>query len=194
MRTALSWLLPALVLLLLVTVVGFRTTDPRAMVRIKTAPQVWSVVGPNIAEVDAGLPLSALYAGALLMTLAGAFVLIWATSQQARTRPHESALAKATEDKAHVTLAASDAWRACSSALRSEAASPAMLRAHRAVLPPGTLVVPTGGIERDTIRPWLEAGAAGVGLGSSLYRPGRGAGEVGERAAALVAAARAART
>ena len=76
----------------------------------------------------------------------------------------------------------------------SEAASPAVLKAHRAVLPPGTQVVPTGGIERDTIRPWLEAGAAGVGLGSSLYRPGRSASEVGERAAALVAAARAART
>lgn len=76
----------------------------------------------------------------------------------------------------------------------SEAASPAVLRAHRAVLPPGTPVVPTGGIERDTIRPWLEAGAAGVGLGSSLYRPGRGANEVGERAAALVAEAHSART
>ena len=72
----------------------------------------------------------------------------------------------------------------------AEAASPAVLKAHRAVLPPETLVVPTGGIERDAIRPWLEAGAAGVGLGSSLYRPGRSASEVGKRAAALVAAER----
>jgi len=75
----------------------------------------------------------------------------------------------------------------------AEAASPAVLKAHRAVLPPETPVVPTGGIERDAIGAWLEAGAAGVGLGSGLYRPGRSASEVGERAVALVTAARAAR-
>lgn len=72
----------------------------------------------------------------------------------------------------------------------AEAASPSVLRAQRAVLPAAIPVVPTGGIGESTIRAWIEAGANGVGLGSSLYRPGLNPNEVGERAAALVAAAR----
>lgn len=54
----------------------------------------------------------------------------------------------------------------------AEAASPAMLRALLAVLPKGTAVLPVGGVEPDTIPAWKQAGAAGFGVGSSLYRPG----------------------
>ena len=72
----------------------------------------------------------------------------------------------------------------------AEAASPAVLKAMRAVLPKEVPVVPTGGIEPQAIRAWLAAGAAGVGLGSCLYRPGMPAAEVGRRAAIAVAAAR----
>lgn len=75
----------------------------------------------------------------------------------------------------------------------AEAASPAMLKAVLAVLPGGTRVLPVGGIDVATIAPWLDAGAAGFGLGSALYKAGRAAVEVGQRAAALVAAIRARR-
>ena len=68
----------------------------------------------------------------------------------------------------------------------AEAASPAVLRALRAVLPPGTLVLPVGGMAADTIGPWRAAGAGGFGIGSSLYKPGDAAALVGERARALV--------
>jgi 2-dehydro-3-deoxyphosphogalactonate aldolase len=74
----------------------------------------------------------------------------------------------------------------------AEAASPAMLKALRAVLPAHAPVVPTGGIEPAAIPSWLAAGAAGIGLGSGLYRPGRTAREVAMRAATAVAAARSA--
>jgi 2-dehydro-3-deoxyphosphogalactonate aldolase len=74
----------------------------------------------------------------------------------------------------------------------AEAASPAVLKAHRAVLPAPTLVIPTGGVTLELVRTWLDAGADGLGLGSSLYRPGRSASAVGERAAAFVAAVAAA--
>jgi 2-dehydro-3-deoxyphosphogalactonate aldolase len=49
----------------------------------------------------------------------------------------------------------------------AEAASPAVLRSMRAVLPAGTAVLPVGGIDAGNMKPWLEAGAAGFGIGSS---------------------------
>jgi 2-dehydro-3-deoxyphosphogalactonate aldolase len=54
----------------------------------------------------------------------------------------------------------------------AEASSPAVLKAIRAVLPKGTLVLPVGGIGAANMAAWVEAGAAGFGLGSSLYRVG----------------------
>jgi 2-dehydro-3-deoxyphosphogalactonate aldolase len=73
----------------------------------------------------------------------------------------------------------------------AEAANPATLRAIRAILPPGTLVVPVGGIAPDNIPVWHEAGAAGYGIGSSIYKLGDTQEIVGRKAAALVAACRA---
>jgi 2-dehydro-3-deoxyphosphogalactonate aldolase len=70
----------------------------------------------------------------------------------------------------------------------AEQASPAVLKAWRAVLPPGTAVLPVGGIAPDTMQPWLAAGAAGFGIGSSLYAPGRAADDVGARAQAFARA------
>lgn len=76
----------------------------------------------------------------------------------------------------------------------AELASPAGLRALRAVLPAATAVFPVGGIDASAFPAWLAAGARGFGLGSSLYRPGDPPEVVGARAAALVAAFEAART
>ena len=54
----------------------------------------------------------------------------------------------------------------------AEAASPAVLRAMRAVLPAGTAVLPVGGIDAGNIAAWRAAGAAGFGIGSAIYKPG----------------------
>ncbi|MDR3509064.1 MAG: 2-dehydro-3-deoxy-6-phosphogalactonate aldolase, partial [Caulobacteraceae bacterium] len=70
----------------------------------------------------------------------------------------------------------------------AEGASPAVLKAMRAVLPSQVPVFPVGGIEPDGLSPWLTAGAAGFGIGSALFKPGRTPAEVGERAARFVAA------
>ena len=67
----------------------------------------------------------------------------------------------------------------------AEAASPAVLRALLAVLPKGTAVLPVGGMAADTIPGWTAAGAAGFGVGSSIYRPGDDAAAVGAKARAL---------
>ncbi|MBB2963502.1 2-dehydro-3-deoxy-6-phosphogalactonate aldolase [Methylobacterium sp. R2-1] len=76
----------------------------------------------------------------------------------------------------------------------AEAASPAVLKAMRAVLPEGTAILPVGGIGPAEIAPYWAAGAAGFGLGSSLYNPGRSAAEIRDRAAAMTEVMRAVRT
>jgi len=70
----------------------------------------------------------------------------------------------------------------------AEAASPAVVKALLAVLPPGTALLPVGGMSAETVGPWRAAGAAGFGIGGSLYRPGDKPEVVGERARALRAA------
>ena len=73
----------------------------------------------------------------------------------------------------------------------AEASNPAALRGMLAVLPAGTLVLPVGGIEAATMPAWRQAGAAGFGIGSALYRAGDAAEAVGAKAAGLMAALRA---
>lgn len=69
----------------------------------------------------------------------------------------------------------------------AEAASPAMLRAIRAVFPPGTMVLPVGGIDAAGMAQWRAAGAAGFGIGSAIYRPGDSATTVAAKARTLLA-------
>ena len=54
----------------------------------------------------------------------------------------------------------------------AEVLGPPMLKALKAVLPKGTLVVPVGGISEKSIPQWIAAGANGFGAGSSIYAPG----------------------
>ncbi len=70
----------------------------------------------------------------------------------------------------------------------AEGGSPAMLRALRAVLPPGTMVLPVGGMDAGSMAAWRDAGAAGFGIGSAIYRPGDTAAAVAGKAAILLAA------
>lgn len=81
------------------------------------------------------------------------------------------------------------AIRAGATALKlfpAEGATPAVLKAQLAVLPKHIPVMAVGGIKPDSMRPWLEAGAAGFGLGGGLYRPGQSPAETLERARAYV--------
>ena len=68
------------------------------------------------------------------------------------------------------------AIRAGATALKlfpAEAASPAVLKAQLAVIPRHVPVLAVGGIKPDNMRPWLDAGASGFGLGGGLYQPGQ---------------------
>jgi 2-dehydro-3-deoxyphosphogalactonate aldolase len=57
-----------------------------------------------------------------------------------------------------------------------------MLTRLRAVLPKGTLMLPVGGVDAETIPVWREVGADGYGVGSMLYRPGDTGKEVAANA------------
>ena len=72
----------------------------------------------------------------------------------------------------------------------AEGASPGVLKAQLAVIPRGVPVMAVGGISPDNMRPWLDAGASGFGLGSGLYKPGQSAAETLEKARAYVAGVR----
>jgi len=63
---------------------------------------------------------------------------------------------------------------------------PETVSAWRSVLPDDTILMPVGGIDADSMDVFLDAGADGFGLGSSLYQPGMSAAEVGERARNII--------
>jgi 2-dehydro-3-deoxyphosphogalactonate aldolase len=98
----------------------------------------------------------------------------------------------AAADKGYVALpgiatpteafAALDAGAAALKLFPAEAASPAVLKAIRAILPKDTRVLPVGGIVPELMADWRKAGAAGFGLGSALFAPGMTAADVGARA------------
>jgi 2-dehydro-3-deoxyphosphogalactonate aldolase len=70
----------------------------------------------------------------------------------------------------------------------AEGAGPSVLKAIKAVLPPSIPVFPVGGVTPGAMRAYREAGAAGFGIGSAIYRPGVTAEEAHERALTFVRA------
>ena len=72
----------------------------------------------------------------------------------------------------------------------AEAATPAVLKAQRAVLPKNLPLLVVGGVSATTMQPWIDAGASGFGLGSGIYKPGQTPVEVVAQARAYIAALR----
>ncbi|TWR86772.1 2-dehydro-3-deoxy-6-phosphogalactonate aldolase [Pseudomonas saxonica] len=68
----------------------------------------------------------------------------------------------------------------------AEQMGPAVVKAWLAVLPAGTLLIPVGGITPDNMQVFLDAGVAGFGLGSGLFKPGLTPQEVAVRAKAYM--------
>jgi 2-dehydro-3-deoxyphosphogalactonate aldolase len=64
----------------------------------------------------------------------------------------------------------------------AEAVPPAVVKAWRAVLPKDAIVVPVGGIKPDNMKPYVDAGANGFGLGSALFTPAMSVDEIGRKA------------
>ncbi|WP_057461168.1 2-dehydro-3-deoxy-6-phosphogalactonate aldolase [Pseudovibrio sp. POLY-S9] len=68
----------------------------------------------------------------------------------------------------------------------AELCPPSIIKAMLAVLPKGTRVLPVGGVDADNIAEYMAVGAAGAGIGSSLFKPGDSPDQVRQRAQALV--------
>ncbi len=75
----------------------------------------------------------------------------------------------------------------------AEIMPPAAVKALRAVLPPSVRILAVGGIEPATMAGYWQAGAAGFGIGSALFRPGKPLADIAADAGVFVAAMRALR-
>jgi len=76
----------------------------------------------------------------------------------------------------------------------AEMASPKVIKAMRAVLPPDAKLIIVGGVNADNMQDFLTAGADGFGIGSALFKPGRSESEIRTAADGQVAVLHAARS
>jgi 2-dehydro-3-deoxyphosphogalactonate aldolase len=70
----------------------------------------------------------------------------------------------------------------------AEAASSKTVKAWKAVLPREVNIHAVGGVTPANMKEWAEAGCAGFGIGSNIYKPGMSANDVSKAARDFVAA------
>ena len=70
----------------------------------------------------------------------------------------------------------------------AEAASPVTVKAWKAVLPKHVKIYAVGGISPANMQAWIDAGCAGFGIGSNIYKPGMTADDVAKSAHGFAAA------
>jgi len=70
----------------------------------------------------------------------------------------------------------------------AEGVPPAVVKAWRAVLPKDAIVLPVGGIKPGNMKPYVDAGADGFGLGSALFTPAMALEDIVHNARAFAAA------
>ncbi len=70
----------------------------------------------------------------------------------------------------------------------AEAASPATIKAWKAVLPKHVKLFAVGGVTPENMGDWLSAGATGFGIGSALYKPGMKMAQIADATNNLVQA------
>ncbi len=70
----------------------------------------------------------------------------------------------------------------------AEVASPATIKAWKAVLPKHVKIYAVGGVTPENMSDWLAAGASGFGIGSSIYKQGLSMAKISESAHSLVSA------
>ena len=73
----------------------------------------------------------------------------------------------------------------------AEAANPATIKAWRAVLPKHVKIYAVGGITPANMQGWVDAGVAGFGIGSNIYKQGATAAAVAKSAKEFITAWRA---
>lgn len=90
-----------------------------------------------------------------------------------------------TATEAHAAIAAgADALKF----FPADLLGPSGIKAIGTILPKGFPLLAVGGVDASNMADYLAAGVAGFGIGSSLYKPGMSADDVGRRAAEMVEA------
>jgi 2-dehydro-3-deoxyphosphogalactonate aldolase len=124
---------------------------------------------------------------------------VFATGGRMIVAPNSDAavIARAMERELDVlpgAMSPTEAFAACAAGARhikmfpSSSLGPAHVRALREVLPSTSNLWAVGGTSAANLEQWLNAGAIGIGVGSSLYRPGTSSEAVFAVASELVAA------
>ncbi|EOF4706198.1 2-dehydro-3-deoxy-6-phosphogalactonate aldolase [Klebsiella oxytoca] len=72
----------------------------------------------------------------------------------------------------------------------SSAFGPDYIRALKAVLPPEVPVLAVGGVTPENLTTWVQAGCAGAGLGSDLYRAGQAVERTRQQAGRFISASK----
>jgi 2-dehydro-3-deoxyphosphogalactonate aldolase len=165
--------------------VPLNSPDPfESIERIRKAMPDDTLVGAGTVTAPAAVEILAdLGAELVVMPHADAAVIAAAKQQHLVCIP---GVATATE--AFAALAAgADALKL----FPAELLTPPVVKALRSVLPKPVRLMPVGGITPASLAPYRDAGAAGFGLGSALFRPGMTVAEIGEKADAFAAAWRA---
>ncbi|HBQ0421071.1 TPA: 2-dehydro-3-deoxy-6-phosphogalactonate aldolase [Klebsiella aerogenes] len=91
----------------------------------------------------------------------------------------------ATASEAFSALDAGAQWLKI---IPSSAFGPDYIRALKAVLPPEVPVLAVGGVTPENLHSWRQAGCAGAGLGSDLYRAGQPLARTRQQAQRFIAA------
>ena len=78
-------------------------------------------------------------------------------------------------------------------AFPAAASPPYVIKAWKAVLPKHIPVLAVGGVTPDNMTEFLQAGAAGFGIGSSIYKPGMDVASIAEKARQFITAMHASR-
>jgi 2-dehydro-3-deoxyphosphogalactonate aldolase len=119
----------------------------------------------------------------------GSFVVSPDTNEDVIRRTH--ALGMASYPGVFTPTDAFRAIRAGATGLKffpAEVLGPKGIRAMKAVLPKDLPLFAVGGASPDNFREYFDAGCAGFGLGSYIFKPGMDLGEIERRARAAVAA------
>jgi 2-dehydro-3-deoxyphosphogalactonate aldolase len=124
-----------------------------------------------------------------LKQVGGAFVVSPDTNEAVIARTRE--LGMASYPGIFTPTDAFRAIRAGATGLKffpAEVLGPKGIKAMKAVLPPAVPLYAVGGANPDNFREYFDAGCAGFGLGSYIFKPGMPVREIATRARAAVAA------
>lgn len=167
-----------------ITMIEVPLNSPEPLTSIASAAKAFG----DRAQVGAGTVLSVADVDAV-KAAGGTFIV--SPDTNAEIIRHTRATGMASYPGFFTPTDAFSALRAGATGLKAfpaEVLGPKGIRALKAVLPPEIPVYAVGGANPDNFRDYFDAGCAGFGLGTYLYKPGMSLADIAARARTAVAA------